>query len=146
MVQADMVNIARATATDEGLFPELVCAIIEQESDWNPWAIRYEPGFFEHYVKPLLDSTTISVTEAQIRAISWGLMQTMGQSVREIGFNGPMASLCDPQTGILWGCKLFTKKLGFAGGDTEKALLLWNGGGRPAYVQEVLARVEKYKT
>jgi len=146
MTQADMINIARTTAQDEGLFPELVCAVIEQESSWNPFSIRYEPAFFEHYVKPIMDTTTISITEAQARAFSWGLMQTMGQTVRELGFTGNMASLCDPPIGILWGCKVLAHKLAMAEGNTEKALLLYNGGGNLQYPAQVLARMEKYKT
>ena len=146
MTQADMINIARTTAQDEGLFPELVCAVIEQESSWNPFSIRYEPAFFEHYVKPIMDTTTISITEAQARAFSWGLMQTMGQTVRELGFIGNMASLCDPPVGILWGCKVLGHKLAMAEGNTEKALLLYNGGGNLQYPAQVLARMEKYKT
>jgi len=145
MVEADMQNIARATAADMKLAPEIICAIIEQESSWNPWSIRYEPAFFEHYVKPILDTTTISVTEAYARSISWGLMQTMGQTVRELGFVGPLASLCDPSVGILWGCKVFEHKLGAAGWNTEKALLLYNGGGNLSYPGQVLARIDKYK-
>jgi soluble lytic murein transglycosylase-like protein len=145
MNQADMLNIARATAADLKIEPELIAAVIEQESNWNPWALRYEPAFFEHYIKPILDSTTISVTEAQARSFSWGLMQTMGQTVREMGFTGSMASLCDPTVGILWGCKVFNHKLAMAEGNVEKALLLYNGGGNPAYPGQVLARTEKYK-
>lgn len=141
-----MIAIVKATASDEKLFPEIMCAIVEQESSWNPWSIRYEPAFYEHYVAPLLKSGEVkSQTEATARAISWGLFQTMGQSVRELGFAGPMASLCDPATSAIWGCKLFTVKLGHAGEDLEKALALWNGGGNPLYPGQVLARVEKYK-
>ena len=28
-------------------------AVVEQESGWNPWAMRYEPAFFSKYVAPL---------------------------------------------------------------------------------------------
>jgi soluble lytic murein transglycosylase-like protein len=145
MIQADMQNIAKATAVELQLDPEIVCAICEQESSWNPWSIRYEPAFYEHYVLPILKTTTIGPTEAQARAFSWGLMQTMGQTVRELGFTGNLASLCDPSVGILWGCKVFAHKLEAAGGNVEKALLLYNGGGNADYPSQVLAKVEKYR-
>lgn len=146
LTQSDMVAIVKAEASEYQLFPEVMCAIAEQESAWNPWAIRYEPAFYEHYVAPLLKSGEVkSPTEATARAISWGLFQTMGQSVREIGFIAPMASLCEPATSAIWGCKLFTVKLQHAGGNLEKALALWNGGGAPLYPSQVLARVDKYK-
>jgi soluble lytic murein transglycosylase-like protein len=44
VVDKNLVLLARR-AEEEGLEPALVCAVVEQESNWNPWAIRYEPRF-----------------------------------------------------------------------------------------------------
>src|SRR5579864_7225582 len=84
--RAELIALARATAEAHQLDAALVCAICEQESAWNPWAIRYEPAFFAHYIAPQLDAGKLSITEAQARAISWGLMQVMGQVAREHNF------------------------------------------------------------
>src|ERR1700735_2808441 len=81
-----LVILAKQTARSHGLDPAVVCAICEQESAWNPWAIRYEPAFFAHYIAPQLGAGQISNTEAQARAFSWGLMQVMGQVAREHNF------------------------------------------------------------
>lgn len=121
----------------------LVCAIIEQESGFNPWAIRYENGFYNHYVVPLKLS---SDTEAYARAFSWGLMQLMGQSARELGYSGHMAQLCEPETNIFWGVKHFRNKMTKAGNDPKKALLLWNGGSNLAYPDQVLSRIGRFTT
>lgn len=88
MSRDDFISLARQTAAAHNLPPELVCAICEQESSWNPFAIRYEPAFMSKYVAPLFTNNKIDATEAYARAISWGLMQVMGQAARECGFHG----------------------------------------------------------
>jgi soluble lytic murein transglycosylase-like protein len=121
--------------------PALACALVEQESAWNPWAIRYEPAYYTRYIAAMPHTPT----EKTARSISWGLFQTMGESVREAGYKGDLPALCDPDTGITWGLMVFQRKLALANQDVHKALLFWNGGGNPNYAAEVLARVPKYK-
>ena len=137
-----MVAAARVAAAQHNLDAALVCAVCEQESSWNPWAIRYEPAFRIRYVAPL----RLPVTEEIARSISWGLMQVMGEVAHEAGYTGPFPELCDPATGLDWGCRVLAKKLAEAGGDPAKALQLWNGGGNPNYAAEVLARQNNYQT
>lgn len=136
-----LVQLAKEAARKHVLDPALICAVCEQESDWNPWAIRYEPAFQKRYVEPL---GLKNQSEIIARAISWGLMQTMLQSVREIGYHDHAAALCDPFIGLEWGCQLFARKFDAAGSDVPKALQLWNGGGNPLYSQQVMDRVNKY--
>ena len=147
-VSSDLISLAQEIATHRGLDPALVCAIIEQESAWNPHAIRYEPAFFAKYVAPLFTNNKVKPptnTEAQSRSISWGLMQVMGQSAREVGFAGQFLSeLCDPAVGIEVGCALFACKLRFAEGNISRALQSWNGGGSPYYSAEVESRMARY--
>ena len=89
---AEFVALAQRAAEAHALWPELVCAIVEQESAWNPWALRYEPAFYERYIAPQIARGAIpDVTESRARAFSWGLMQVMGQVAREHGFVGGVA-------------------------------------------------------
>ncbi len=142
-----LIALARQKAAGHQLYPALVCAVCEQESAWNPWAIRYEPAFYERYVAPLWERGAIPTrTEATARAFSWGLMQVMGQVAREAGFAGSsLAELCDSAVGLEVGCRVLARKLAAAEGNVPRALLLWNGGGNPAYPQQVLDRAEKYR-
>ncbi len=142
-----LIALARQKAAGHQLYPELVCAVCEQESAWNPWAIRYEPAFYERYVAPLWERGAVPTrTEAAARAFSWGLMQVMGQVAREAGFAGSsLAELCHPAAGLEVGCRVLAHKLAAAEGNVQRALLLWNGGGNPAYPQQVLDRAEKYR-
>lgn len=142
------VSIARQTAASVGIDPALVCAIVEQESGWNPLAMRYEPAFYSRYVEPLIASGQIkpaTATEAWSRAVSWGLMQIMGQCARELGFEGAyLSELCDVATGLELGCKLLARKLALSEGDVGRALELWNGGASGMYAHEVMARLANY--
>lgn len=143
---AELVALAGRAAEAHALWPELVCAIVEQESSWDPWALRYEPAFYEKYVAPkIARGSIVDLTESRARAFSWGLMQVMGQVAREHGFTGAsLASLCDPDAGLEVGCRIFAAKLAAAEGNVSRALLLWNGGGNRAYPAAVLARTGHY--
>jgi soluble lytic murein transglycosylase-like protein len=141
------IELARQIAASHGLDPVLVCAVIEQESAWNPWAVRYEPGFLSRYVAPMYTAGKLSATEAYTRSMSWGLMQVMGQVAREFGFAGKsLAELCHPSTGIEFGCLVLAARLRRAHNDVSVALLAWNGGANPSYPTEVLNRIRNYSS
>ena len=140
--RTELVALARSAAAQHSLDAALVCAIAEQESSWEPFAIRYEPAFRTRYVAPL----GLAPTEEVARSISWGLMQVMGQVAREHEFTGKfLSALCDPAMGIEMGCRVFAAKLADASGDTARGLQLWNGGANPDYATQVLARVSAYQ-
>lgn len=145
-----MVALAKQIAAENGIDPALVCAVCHHESaNWNTWASRYEPAFFEKYV-PSDAKTFGSVcsldTERRLRATSFGLMQIMGQVSRERGFIGEyLTELCDPAVGIEYGCRELSRRLKNASGDVRKGLLGYNGGGNPKYPDLVLAHYEEYR-
>ena len=150
-VPSQLVALARKAASTQSLDPALVCAVVEQESGWNTWAIRYEPAFFSKYVAPLYTNNKVSATEAYARGFSWGLMQVMGQVAREAGFDAPfLSALCDPEQGLAVGCRVLRRKFDAMSGppgqapDVTRALLAWNGGANPNYAAQVLARRPHY--
>jgi len=144
-VPPQLIALAHKAAAAQSLDPALVCAVIEQESAWNTWAMRYEPLFFAKYVASLYTNNKISATEAYSRGFSWGLMQVMGQVARETGFDALfLSALCDPEQGLAIGCKVLRKKIDASAGDTIRGLLAWNGGSNPAYPVQVLARKPHY--
>jgi soluble lytic murein transglycosylase-like protein len=140
-----LVALTRKAAAAQSLDQALVCAVVEQESAWNPWAMRYEPAFFAKYVAHLFTNNKITASEAYARGFSWGLMQVMGQTAREMGFDLMfLSALCDPEQGLTIGCKLLRKKLDIMAGDVTQGLLAWNGGGNPTYPAQVLSRRPHY--
>jgi len=152
MKKADLIQLAKLRAEQFRLPPELVCAVIEQESHWDEWSARYEPAFQTRYIEPLRLSGQLKTfgaakdTEVVLRSCSFGLMQVMGQVAREHGLETPfLTELCNPERGLEIGCSHLAKKLEQAGGNTAHALQLWNGGGNSNYAAEVLARVGGYR-
>jgi len=150
-------DLARDVAHTFEVDPALVCGIVEQESAWNPWLSRYEPGFFARY----LDNSRIHLaardfaraapytlsfdTELRERAFSRGLMQVMGQTAREVGFKDPLPQLHNPETGLSVGCKYLARLILNRAGDVRRALLMYNGGGDPQYPDKIFERMEKYQ-
>lgn len=102
-------------AAAHGLPPALVKAVVEVESGGNPWATRYEPAFFRNYVENArikAISPCSTDTEKRLRATSFGPMQVMGQTARELGFDRPfLTELCDPATGLEHGCRYLAKQV-----------------------------------
>ena len=97
-----LVALARKAAAAQSLDPALVCAVIEQESSWNIWAMRYEPAFFAKYVAHLYTNNKVTASEAYARGFSWGLMQVMGLVAREMGFDGTFRRDKKLMTSRIW--------------------------------------------
>ena len=144
-------NIIKEKASEYGLDPKLIAAIIYQESSGNIWSSRYENGFYEQYIDHLNRRTLPGhvprflptlATEKRLRATSWGLMQIMGETAREHGFEARyLNKLARPKLNIEIGCKYLRHLMDITNNDTSKALLKWNGGGNPNYPQLVLAHI-----
>lgn len=138
--------LVRKYAAKYSLDPALVAAICEHESQWNPWAMRYEPMFYSRYIAPMLTTGKVkSMTEGAARATSYGLMQVMGQVAREYGFTGQyLTELCDPDVGVDYGCRKLEHCLEVTT-DLRVALLAYNGGGNQQYPDMVLPLMAKYR-
>jgi hypothetical protein len=145
MNRDELIALAQKTAASHGLSPKIFCGLVERESAWDPWKIRYEPKFYEEYVQKQIDSGALhDETEAHARAISWGLCQVMGEDAREMGFTGHLAQLCDPEVGLEYGARALLHEIGRSGANITAALERYNGGGNPNYAAEVLQLAQKY--
>jgi soluble lytic murein transglycosylase-like protein len=143
MSKDEMIVLARDIAQKHNLPPDVVMGLIEKESSWCAWAIRFEPRFEQIYIERL---SLASMTEKTARSISWGPMQVMGQVARERGFTGEFLSeLCDPPTGIEFGCRHLAGKLSTHLGDMMAALLSYNGGADHDYGRVVLQNANFYR-
>lgn len=133
MTQQDL--LIERVAKRHDLPVSLVSAIVRVESGGDPWAIRYEPQFYDHYIapKPVKGKAPCSAqTEGRMQATSWGLMQIMGATARETGFNGVFLSqLCDPETGLDWGCRYLIRLFKRFGGQGDEAVIAAYNAGSP---------------
>ena len=129
-------DLIRKLSALYGLKPEIIAAVIYQESKGNPLAIRYEPDFYlklekrnrfnlSGYVPNAIPTLR---SEKVFRSISWGLMQLMGETARVMGFRGDyLSALLDPETNIDLGCRYLKKLLTRSNADYVSALRLYNG-------------------
>lgn len=140
-----LIVLARDAAARHGLSAGILCGLIERESSWDPWSIRYEDGFFTRYIEKLIAQHLLNdPTEERARAFSWGLGQVMGEEARERGYSGHLAMLCDPPTGVEWTAIVLARKLELASGNLARGLQGYNGGGNPNYAAEVQTLADKY--
>lgn len=133
-----------------GVDPFLIEAVIQQESSGNADAFRHEPGFYLRYLK---GNPEYQGQHPRRISSSYGLMQIMYPTARELGFTGEPEDLFDIQLNINLGTKLLKKLLDKYKGDVEKALAAYNGGpggvGKTqplAYAKTVLMRYDFLKT
>jgi len=131
--------------------PVLIAAIVYTESRGNTWAMRYE-DHFRYIVRPEQWAQRVGVsidTEVIAQKCSWGLMQLMGGTAREVGFEEALPRLLLPENGIKYGCAYLKRQL-VKYGKTEPAVSAYNQGSariradgtfqNSAYVNSVMTR------
>lgn len=132
MIKKEHRLIAEKWAIKYCLDPDLVEAIIMQESSDRPNVTRYEEGFYKTYTEPM----DFSEEEEKARATSFGLMQIMGQVAREYGFKEDFRELFNPDLNIQLGCRHLSNKIKRYG-RVDKGVAAYNAGS---------ARYNKLKT
>lgn len=131
------------TAKQYSLDPNLVEAIVIAESNACTDAFRYEPGFYDRYLR---DSSEWRDWNPRRVSSSYGLMQVLFTTAKSYGFGDLPELLFLPDVGLKYGCLHLTKMLSFAGQDVRKALAAYNGGQgnwKGADAQKYAARVSK---
>lgn len=86
-----------------GLKKLLLKALAICESSLDPKAYRFEPMFWERYMK---DKPEWKDKDPKIVSASWGLCQIMWPTATGLGFTGTVDELCEPMTNVLLGAKL----------------------------------------
>jgi soluble lytic murein transglycosylase-like protein len=126
---------------------------IEQESNWDTYATREEPAFYRRYIQKKHRGR-----ESWQLAMSWGYLQVMGSTAREMGFEGRyLSQLCaEPALGLYFGVKYLLHQKERGDGSWAQALAAYNGGlggtpdnrtrpyRRQEYVDEVVERARRY--
>lgn len=97
-----LLGLIVTLATQAGIPPEMVLAIIEAESGGNPYATVFNPnaGVKMQFKRPALCSEG---TEKIHQGTAWGLMQVMGLTARGLGFEGWLSELVDPEVNVRLG-------------------------------------------
>lgn len=137
-----LIESVRARATDFGLDPKLVEAVMRVESGCDQYAVRFEPQFKyilnpEHYAK--INRITI-LTETMLQKMSIGLLQCMGAVARELGHEASLLELTEVDVGLYFGCMKLKQCLD-KWKDEKLALSAYNAGS-PRYVNGILVNQE----
>lgn len=151
------------TANNPGkLVPSLalVLAIMKQESNGEPWAVRYEPEFNKWLTGRIAANPALfkiygpaisRSTEVIMRSSSFGQFQIMGQTLRELGFGGQyLTECCDPKISSYYGIH-FLSKLMNKYHNEDAAIASYNAGSprlgkSGGYVnQEYVDSVKRFK-
>ena len=158
-------RIIRKYATAEKLSPELVAGVIEHESAFDNWAMKYEPHYSWLYGDDEREKTEVirgllkkidNRTEWKAQQFSYGLMQIMGAVAREYGFAGKyLTELCEASLGVKYGCMHLKKQIKRYKGNINKGLASYNAGSarylengnfvNQRYVDSVLMNMEAIK-
>ncbi len=146
----NLAELIKFHAHGNGLAPQLLAALIHQESGGNQWAIRYEPAFLDRYLNGKGKEELQGVwpkgvtfrTELTLRATSFGYCQILGQVARERGYSATFLSgLFVPTVNIEYGARILASHI-HAHNDVQKGLQRYNGGGDPNYWKKVLDHIE----
>lgn len=150
-VRSDILALVDAAAQKHVLDFWTLVAQVEKESSGNPEAKRLE----EHYRWFYPPGSTPTGDEFEFQRTSWGLLQIMGATARELGYRAPAmpwpASPLknDPATALDLGCGYLTRMLR-RWGNIHAALSAYNAGHPTPdnygnYVEPILERAEALK-
>lgn len=147
--ESDIWQLCKKEGQNQNLDPFLLIGVCRQEARRTHEglyvcdSIRLEQGFFYTYI----DKGNYDPVTKIILSTSFGVMQMMGESLRELGllpaeeFRSTewIGEYCkNPGLQVQSGCSWLIKKIAIAQGNIEKGLLFWNGGSNTAYPASVL--------
>lgn len=128
---------------------ELVAAIVQVESSFDPYAMRYEPAY------KWLVNAELSATERNAQMTSWGLMQVMGAVAREHNMTGFLSRLTIPAVGLYYGMIHLAKYRRRWPQDWKDVIASYNAGSpkrtadmkylNQGYVDKVLAAWQSFE-
>jgi soluble lytic murein transglycosylase-like protein len=127
-------GLIRQVANAYGLPFDVLRAQVQVESGGDPFAFRYEPKYFDRYIKDNPGTPQNEHPDAlaqkygPLAACSYGLLQIMYETAVEIGFDGRPEDLFQDRVGLAWAAKYLRSLLDWAHGDIEQALSAFNGG------------------
>lgn len=122
-------KLVQKTAMEFGIEIPLLEAMVLKESGGVPARTRYEPHFtYLTDVGIHAKRTGVSIDTERIgQMMSWGPLQVMGGTARELGFLGLFPELCEPATGLRFGATCLKKKIEKYP-DIEEAVAAYNAG------------------
>jgi soluble lytic murein transglycosylase-like protein len=104
--------------------PTLLEALVQVESAGDPHAYRYEPAFWDRYLRT---NPQYRDQDPEVVSASYGLLQVMYPVACELGFRGAPPLLFEPAIGLLYGATKLAQ-LRASLGSEDAAVCAYNGG------------------
>ena len=123
--------------------PIIIKAIIEQESQYNPVAVKYEESWERKYSHLIKRKPNDTIETWKMNFKSFGLMQVSYVLHKDFCDLDYYSDLFDPNINILCGTKILAKCL--EDNDKLTCIKKYNGAGPSAekYKKEVLTRISR---
>ncbi|MHA1827800.1 MAG: lytic transglycosylase domain-containing protein [Candidatus Heimdallarchaeaceae archaeon] len=103
-----LIRIIKEEAKFKNLPDSILLGLVQVESGFNPFAVRYEPNYkYVKIVESLKPKNCSNNTEINLQKTSWGLFQIMGGTARYLGFDGWLTKLIIPEINIEYGTLYF---------------------------------------
>ncbi|MBN1840798.1 MAG: lytic transglycosylase domain-containing protein [Deltaproteobacteria bacterium] len=156
MTKEQIIIQITSAAEKAKLDPAIVYGVCVKESSLDPMAVRFEENYRWLFHPDLIRPTFCSLdTEKCLQKFSFGLMQVMGATFRELGFRGWLTSIPqDIGVQLEYGCKYLQQKIKKYGRD--EGILAYNAGSprkskvpgkkyvNDSYLSEVLEYAREY--
>ena len=154
---AALLGLIVSTARGVQAPPELVLGIIEAESGGDPHATKINSTYPYTMMQAKRPAGCSVDMERIFQKTAWGLMQVMGATARELGFDGWLSELVNPETNVRLGIEFLGRKMSqyFERDGIEGVVAAYNGGAprrRPdgkfvnqSYVDRVMKSAGRYK-
>lgn len=104
-----------------------IVSLVKQESDFDPFAIRYEPDYKYLYQPESFIKFNSLETEIQSQKMSWGLGQIMGATAREFCLQGYLSVLLLPEVNLHY-MGLLLESLMAQSSEKDDIFAMYNGG------------------
>lgn len=145
MTSVELSAFVNATALKYNLPTDLLMAQVQVESSGDPYALRYEPKFFQHSI--LNNPNAKAGQYGPFAACSLGLMQLLVETAYEIGYVGEPWGLFDPAVNLDFGGKQMAALMKRTD-DYRTALAAYNAGlgnltAGLSYADKVFARARR---
>lgn len=146
MNKDELIQLAREKAAMSGVNPELLLAIIQTESSFDPWVVRFEPrySYFWFPRESASQCNILEETERNLQATSWGLCQVMGGVARELGFEKMLTQLVVPENCIYIGCLKIKQLMQRYGEESESDIIAGYNAGSARKLPSGMYRNQTY--
>lgn len=147
-----VLDMIKRHARNSNILPSQMVAVIAQESGGKINAYRYEPAFYDRYIKDKEEwKKSPYYKKPKVISASYGLMQLMVPTAIREGFSitSNPEVLYNPNVNLKYGARHLRRLLSQYGNSFEKALQAYNTGKTAEYWSSVgyptqAARAKKY--